>query len=92
LPPASLQARTEHRVEQLNTEIYGAAWAWLPVPLWLSLVDPDGDGSELQRLEREWSARPHGKSKSNSTEQAHRMTQQPGQRRRAVLPVLRLRA
>ncbi|HUQ34147.1 MAG TPA: hypothetical protein VM095_18645 [Pyrinomonadaceae bacterium] len=92
LPPATLQARTEHRVEQLNTEIYGAAWAWLPVPLWLSLVDPDGDGSELARMEREWSARPHSKSESNSTEQAERMTGQHRPRRRAVLPVLRLRA
>ena len=54
LPPASLQARTEHRVEQLNGEVYGVAWAWLPLPLWLSLVDPDGDGKELARPAREW--------------------------------------
>ncbi len=54
LPPSSLQARTEHRVEQLNTDVYGAAWAWLPLPLWLSLVDPDADGAELSRLAREW--------------------------------------
>ncbi len=54
LPPTSLQARTEHRVEQLNNEVYGAAWAWLPLPLWLSLVDPYADGEELRRLAQEW--------------------------------------
>jgi hypothetical protein len=57
LPPASLQARAEHRVEQLNREAYGAAWAWLPTPLWLTLVDPASDGTELERLAREWSAK-----------------------------------
>lgn len=57
LPPASLQTRAEHRVEQLNTEAYGVAWAWLPTPLWLTLVDPSSDGAELQRLVQEWSAR-----------------------------------
>ena len=57
LPPASLQTRTEHRVEQLNTQVYGAAWDWLPTPLWLTLVDPSADGAELERLARQWSAR-----------------------------------
>lgn len=57
LPPASLQQRAEHRVEQLNTEAYGADWAWLPTPLWLTLVDPLADGSELERLARLWSTR-----------------------------------
>jgi hypothetical protein len=57
LPPSNLQARVEHRVEQLNREVYGNAWAWLPTPLWLRLVDPDSDGNELARLELEWKAR-----------------------------------
>ncbi|MBV9957477.1 MAG: hypothetical protein JO360_03615 [Acidobacteria bacterium] len=57
LPPANLQTRTEHRVEQLNREAYGAAWAWLPTPLWLTLVDPEADGAELERLARVWSTR-----------------------------------
>jgi hypothetical protein len=57
LPPAHLESRVEHRVEQLNEEVYGRAWAWLPTPLWLCLVDPASDGTELQRLAREWSAR-----------------------------------
>ncbi len=57
VPPLGLQWREEHRVERLNDEVYGAAWAWLPVPLWLALVDPDADGSELERLARVWGAR-----------------------------------
>lgn len=57
LPPARLEARTEHSVEQLNTEVYGAAWAWLPTPLWLTLVDPASDGAELERLARVWATR-----------------------------------
>jgi hypothetical protein len=57
LPPANLETRTEHRVEQLNTEVYGSAWAWLPTPLWLSLVDPESDGAQLERLARVWSTR-----------------------------------
>ncbi|MFN2453403.1 MAG: hypothetical protein ABR577_04215 [Pyrinomonadaceae bacterium] len=57
LPPLNLQTRTEHRIEQLNTQVYGAAWAWLPTPLWLCLVDPETDGAELNRLARAWGAR-----------------------------------
>jgi hypothetical protein len=57
LPPDSLQTRVEHRVERLNTEVYGAAWAWLPTPLWITLVDPNSDGHELERLVKEWSMR-----------------------------------
>lgn len=54
LPPTNLQTRTEHRVEQLNNEIYGSAWAWLPTPLWLCLVNPYDDGKELARMIRVW--------------------------------------
>lgn len=86
LPPASLQARTEHRVEQLNREVYGAAWAWLPVPVWLSLVDPESNGAELERLVRVWSVR-RVESKSNSLNQS-RQRERVGKRRRASLPVL----
>jgi hypothetical protein len=57
LPPASLETRAEHRIEQLNRAVYGAAWAWLPIPLWLSLVDPASDGLELERLARVWATR-----------------------------------
>ena len=86
LPPASLQARAEHRVEQLNTKVYGAAWAWLPTPLWLSLVDPESDGAELARMEREWSTR-HAKSGSNLIDQS-RQVMDGTHRKRASLPVI----
>jgi hypothetical protein len=86
LPPASLQSRAEHRVEQLNAQIYGSAWAWLPLPLWLSLVDPEADGSELERLAREWGARGL-KSESNSAYQAQG-AKRNNRRRRASLPIV----
>ena len=57
VPPLSLQWREERRVERLNREVYGAAWAWLPLPVWLRLVDPQADGAELQRLARVWESR-----------------------------------
>ena len=57
VPPLSSQWREERRVEQLNAGVYGAAWAWLPLPLWLMLVDPDSDGAELRRLARVWESR-----------------------------------
>lgn len=59
VPPMSLQWRTESRIERLNEQAYGAAWAWLPLPLWLALVDPSSDGAELSRLTRLWAARRH---------------------------------
>ncbi|HEY0376274.1 MAG TPA: hypothetical protein VGC87_04890 [Pyrinomonadaceae bacterium] len=83
LPPASLQARTEHRVEQLNGEVYGAAWAWLPLPLWLSLVDPESDGAELNRLVQEW-----GEKRSHPANQSQRLRQAGARRARASLPVI----
>jgi hypothetical protein len=86
LPPASLQARTEHRVEQLNEEVYGAAWAWLPIPLWLTLVDPEKGGAELEIMAREWSTR------RMSVESRARRIVNVVPRRRASLPVIRSRA
>ena len=60
VPPQDLQWREEHHIEQLNTEVYGAAWEWLPLPVWLTLVDPYSDGAELQRLTRGWETREAG--------------------------------
>ena len=40
-----------------RSTVYATAWDWLPVPLWLTLVDPDSDGAELARLVRVWGAR-----------------------------------
>jgi hypothetical protein len=86
LPPTSLQSRVEHRVEQLNEAVYGAAWAWLPTPVWLCLVDPESDGKELQRLAYEWSVR-NVKSVSNTARQARRLVSN-ARRKRSSLPVL----
>jgi hypothetical protein len=86
LPPASLQARTEHRVEQLNTNVYGAAWAWLPTPLWLTLVDPSSDGSELERLARAWTSRRGQGNYSSRPRQFNDRAQKI--KRRASLPVI----
>ncbi|HEY0322774.1 MAG TPA: hypothetical protein VGC66_17605 [Pyrinomonadaceae bacterium] len=71
LPPDALQQRVEHRVEELNAEVYGKEWAWLPLPLWLTLVDPHSDGLALQTLMREWSVRVV-KSEGNSNHHASR--------------------
>ncbi len=57
VPPIDLQWRTERRVEQLNEQTYGPAWAWLPTPLWLTLIDPDTDGTDLARLIALWRTR-----------------------------------
>ncbi|HEV2763487.1 MAG TPA: hypothetical protein VGV38_10965 [Pyrinomonadaceae bacterium] len=80
VPPVGLQWRTESRVERLNEQVYGAEWAWLPLPLWLTLVDPDADGAELRRLARLWRTR-RDAPRSNS-ERAGRLA-------RRSLPVLR---
>ena len=84
MPPVALQWRTEHRVELLNEQTYGAAWAWLPTPLWLTLVDPDGDGAELARLVRLWSTRRSAMTATpnNSAPRA------PAKGRRRSLPVI----
>ena len=84
VPPVELEWQEERRVEQLNEQVYGAAWAWLSVPLWLTLVDPYSDGAQLARLAQEWSARRDARSArahGNSARRAH------FNRRR--LPVLR---
>ncbi|MGH9945500.1 MAG: hypothetical protein ACRD9R_24360 [Pyrinomonadaceae bacterium] len=80
VPPAELQWRTEHRVEQLNEQVYGAAWAWLPIPVWLTLVDPDADGVELRALARLWQSR--------RAAGAGNFLYRAAQRRRRSLPVI----
>jgi hypothetical protein len=57
VPPLDAQWREEGRIERLNAEVYGTAWEWLPLPVWLTLVDPYTDGAELQRLARVWGSR-----------------------------------
>jgi hypothetical protein len=87
LPPHSLQTRVEHRVEELNREVYGTAWDWLPLPLWLTLLDPHSDGAELQTLIREWSAR-RMKRESNSNHHARRKIFRGRDKKVRSLPVI----
>jgi hypothetical protein len=94
VPPLDLQWREEHRIEQLNTEVYGAAWEWLPLPVWLTLIDPDADGAELQRLVRVWESRRTASAASASSagdaRRAHEGRQTHGARpKNRTLPVLR---
>ena len=87
-PPPAAQWREERRVEQLNSEVYGAAWAWLPLPLWLTLVDPGSDGAELGRLARAWESR-----RTSERGDARQLREPAGARRAGLksrtLPVLR---
>jgi hypothetical protein len=88
VPPQDLQWREEHRIEQLNAEVYGAAWAWLPLPVWLTLVDPDSDGAELQRLSRVWESRRTNDAGDARRAQEGRQTRD-ARRTNRTLPVLR---
>lgn len=87
LPPDSLQQRAEHRVEELNREVYGAAWAWLPLPLWLTLVDPLSDGAALRALIAEWSVR-SVKDESNSRQHARKKFFSSRHKKVRSLPVI----
>jgi hypothetical protein len=91
VPPQDLQWREERRIEQLNGEVYGAAWDWLPLPVWLTLVDPDADGTELQRLVRVWESRRAPKtSDAGDARRAQEGRRTPGTRpKNRTLPVLR---
>ena len=89
MPPVALQWRAERRVESLNEKTYGAAWAWLPTPLWLTLVDPEADGAQLARLARVWSARRTATATITPNNAAHRVS--GGRRQRRNLPVLVVR-
>jgi hypothetical protein len=40
LPPEILQEQIEKRIENFNKRTYGNAWSWLPVPIWLDLINP----------------------------------------------------
>ncbi len=82
LPPVEMQWRAEHSIEELNTRVYQTAWAWLSVPVWLTLVDPRSDGAELARLERIWRTR-----RAPAHEKGNAAYRRQAERRR--LPVLR---
>ncbi|MDQ6787282.1 MAG: transposase [Acidobacteriota bacterium] len=40
LPPEQLQERVENSIEKLNRETYGNNLSWLPLPVWLGLINP----------------------------------------------------
>ncbi len=46
LPPEHLQEQMENHIERLNKRTYGNSWAWLSLPVWLSLVNPFAENSE----------------------------------------------
>jgi hypothetical protein len=40
LPPEILQEEIENRIEKLNKKTYGNHFNWLPIPVWLDLINP----------------------------------------------------
>ena len=52
LPPVILQEQTEKRIENFNKRTYGYAWSWLPLPVWLSLVNPSAEGFKTEEINR----------------------------------------
>ena len=46
LPPDELQEEIENQIERLNKRTYRNAWTWLPLPVWLGLVNPFARHSE----------------------------------------------
>lgn len=38
LPPDKLQFEKEKQIEHLNTQTFGNAWNWLPLPIWLENI------------------------------------------------------
>jgi hypothetical protein len=39
LPPGSFQEAVENQIERLNKRVYGNALTWLPLPVWLCLMN-----------------------------------------------------
>ena len=40
LPPDELQEEIESRIEKLNKRTYRNVWTWLPIPVWVDLINP----------------------------------------------------
>ncbi len=40
LPPEYVQEEVENKIERLNKRTYGKPWTWLPLPVWLGLINP----------------------------------------------------
>jgi hypothetical protein len=48
LPPDEIQTQNENLVESLNTKTYGRNWSWLPLPVWLNLINPFKENSKIE--------------------------------------------
>lgn len=40
LPPDEIQTKNENLIEFLNEKTYGRNWLWLPLPVWLTKINP----------------------------------------------------
>jgi len=47
LPPEQLQERVENSIEKLNVKTYRNNLSWLPLPMWLSRINPFTDYLEI---------------------------------------------
>ncbi len=43
LPPEFFQEEIENQIEKLNKRVYGNALTWLPLPIWLSLMNSEAN-------------------------------------------------
>jgi hypothetical protein len=51
LPPDHLQEKTENKIERLNKRTFGNASIWLPIPIWLGLINPfEEEDDEIEML------------------------------------------
>jgi hypothetical protein len=48
LPPENLQEEIENEIERLNKKTYGRNFSWLPLPVWLGLVNPFARNSRAE--------------------------------------------
>ena len=42
IPPDELQLEKEKEIERLNSRVYGNAWNWLPLPVWIKKISHRG--------------------------------------------------
>lgn len=48
LPPDEIQTQNENLIENLNTKTYERNWSWLPLPVWLDLINPFKENSKIE--------------------------------------------
>ncbi len=52
LPPDEFQEKIENQIEKLNKRTYGNAFSWLPLPVWLSFINPFKEETALRKIDR----------------------------------------